>query len=242
MLNVLKLKKIYHTNKEEIIALDNININLKDNEIISIIGPSGCGKSTILSILAGVEDKTDGEIIGTSNYGYMLQNDLLFDWLSIYDNCTIGLKIKNIYNDENRSYVNELLKKYDLEKFKDMYPFQLSGGMKQRAALIRTLAIKPEVLLLDEPFSQLDSKTRIEVCNDVYNIIKKEKKSAILVTHDIEEAISISDRIYLLTKCPSQVFKEYKLSFNDESPLERRLNSLMTKYFKIIFKDFDKNV
>ena len=242
MLNVFKLKKIYHTNKEEIIAIDDININLKDNEIISIIGPSGCGKSTILSILACVEDKTDGEIIGTSNYGYMLQNDLLFDWLSIYDNCTIGLKIKNIYNDENRSYVNELLKKYDLEKFKDMYPSQLSGGMKQRAALIRTLTIKPEVLLLDEPFSQLDSKTRIEVCNDVYNIIKKEKKSAILVTHDIEEAISISDRIYLLTKSPSRIYKEYKLSFNDEDPLERRLNPLMTKYFKIIFKDFDKNV
>ena len=242
MLNVLNLKKIYHTNKEEIVAIDNVNIRLNKNEIISIIGPSGCGKSTILSILAGVEDKTDGEIIGTSNYGYMLQNDLLFDWLNIYDNCIIGLKIKNIYNTENQNNVEELLKKYNLDEFKFMYPFQLSGGMKQRAALIRTLAIKPEILLLDEPFSQLDSKTRIEVCNDVYQIIKKEQKSAILVTHDIEEAISISDRIYLLTNSPSRIYKEYKIPFNDEIPIKRRTNKLMTKYFEKIFKDFDKNV
>lgn len=243
MLNIKNLKKRYHTKNNETIALEDISFNLNDNEIISIIGPSGCGKSTILSILSGVENKSSGEINNDFTFGYMLQNDLLFDWLTIYENCIIGLKIKKEYNDENIKYVNKLLKKYNLFKYKDALPNQLSGGMKQRAALIRTLALKPDVLLLDEPFSQLDSQTRIDVSNDVYNIIKNEKKSVILVTHDIEEAICLSDRIILLSKAPAKIVKEYKINFEKTlNPIEKRLDPKMTHYFKNILKDFKKNV
>ena len=243
MLNINNLKKRYHTVKNEIEALEDINFDLKSNEIISIIGPSGCGKSTILSILAGVETKSSGEINNSFSFGYMLQNDLLFDWLNIYENCIIGLKIKKQFTPENIKYVNELLEKYNLASFKNVFPNQLSGGMKQRAALIRTLALKPDVLLLDEPFSQLDSQTRIDVSNDVYNIIKNENKSVILVTHDIEEAICMSDRIILLSKAPAKIVKEYKIDIDNKlTPIEKRLDPKMNKYFKEILSDFKKNV
>lgn len=243
MLNIKNLKKNYHTEKNEILAIEDISFTLKKNEIVSIIGPSGCGKSTILSILAGVENKSSGEIISDFSYGYMLQNDLLFDWLTIYENCVIGLKIKKQFTPENVNYVNSLLEKYNLSEFKNSYPSQLSGGMRQRAALIRTLAIKPDVLLLDEPFSQLDSQTRMDVSNDVYNIIKNEGKSVILVTHDIEEAICMSDRILLLSKAPSRIIKEYKIDIDKSlTPIEKRLDSMMNYYFKNILKDFKKNV
>ena len=173
----------------------------------------------------------------------MLQNDLLFDWLNIYENCIIGLKIKKQFTPENIKYVNELLEKYNLASFKNVFPNQLSGGMKQRAALIRTLALKPDVLLLDEPFSQLDSQTRIDVSNDVYNIIKNENKSVILVTHDIEEAICMSDRIILLSKAPAKIVKEYKIDIDNKlTPIEKRLDPKMNKYFKEILSDFKKNV
>jgi NitT/TauT family transport system ATP-binding protein len=243
MLNIKNLKKRYHTEKNEIEALEDISFDLKSNEIISIIGPSGCGKSTILSILAGVETKSSGEINNSFSFGYMLQNDLLFDWLNIYENCIIGLKIKKQFTPENIKYVNELLEKYNLASFKNVFPNQLSGGMKQRAALIRTLALKPDVLLLDEPFSQLDSQTRIDVSNDVYNIIKNENKSVILVTHDIEEAICMSDRIILLSKAPAKIVKEYKIDIDNKlTPIEKRLDPKMNKYFKEILSDFKKNV
>ena len=224
-------------------ALKNINLDLYKNQVTAFIGPSGCGKSTILSILAGVENKSSGEIISDFSYGYMLQNDLLFDWLTIYENCVIALKIKKQFTPENVNYVNSLLEKYNLSEFKNSYPSQLSGGMKQRAALIRTLAIKPDVLLLDEPFSQLDSQTRMDVSTDVYNIIKNEGKSVILVTHDIEEAICMSDRILLLSKAPSRIIKEYKIDIDKSlTPIEKRLDSMMNYYFKKILKDFKKNV
>ena len=243
MLNIKNLKKKYHTEKNEINVLDNISFNLNNNEILSIIGPSGCGKSTILSILAGVEKKSSGEINNNFSYGYMLQNDLLFEWLTIYENCVIGLKIKNQYTPENIKYVNDLLDKYNLADFKNSFPNQLSGGMKQRAALIRTLALKPDVLLLDEPFSQLDSQTRIEVSNDVYKIIKNEKKSVILVTHDIEEAICMSDRIILLSKSPAKIIKEFIIDMNESFlPIDKRLDPKMNDYLKEIMKEFQKNV
>ena len=196
--NILSLKnitKIYQAKNGETKALDNINLDVKKGEFVSIIGPSGCGKSTLLSIIAGLEDRNTGEVYLdgeeikgiSSEIGYMLQKDGLLEWRTIYKNVILGLEIRGIKTKENEEYVNNLLKKYHLYEFKDKYPTQLSGGMRQRAALIRTLAIKPKILLLDEAFSALDYQTRIMVTKDVYSILRQEGITSLIVTHDISE-------------------------------------------------------
>lgn len=237
MLIVNNLKKNYHTLKDEIKTLSNISFELKENEFISIVGPSGCGKSTILSILAGIIDKSDGIIICDKTIGYMLQDDLLFEWLTIYDNCLLGLKIQKKLNSENKKYVLDLLEKYGLKDFINMYPSNLSGGMRQRVALIRTLAIKPEILLLDEAFSKLDSQTKKFVIDDIYNILREEKISCIMVTHDISDAITFSDRILILQEKPSIIKKEIITNMT-EIPSKRVYEK---EYLKLL-KEVDDNV
>lgn len=192
ILTIKNLSKSYHDKKGEIKALEDIDIDIEEKEFISIVGPSGCGKSTILSILSNLEEKSTGEIKKDKDLtiGYMLQTDSLFFWRTILDNCLIGLEVTNKLTEENKNYVLQLLKTYGLYEFKDKYPSSLSGGMRQRVALIRTLAIKPDILLLDEPMSALDYQSRLAISNDIYNIIKKEGKTAIMVTHDIAEPIS----------------------------------------------------
>jgi len=193
LLEIKNLTKTYHEKEDEIIALKNINLSIKPNEFISIVGPSGCGKSTILSILANIIDKSNGDIIFNKNnpkIGYMLQKDSLFEWLTVFDNCLLGLKIRNELTEETKKHVTRLIEQYGLKDFKDKFPSSLSGGMRQRVALIRTLAINPDILLLDEPFSALDYQTRLALSDDLYNIIKKENKTVIMVTHDIAELIS----------------------------------------------------
>ncbi len=244
-MNILKiknLKKTYHTKENEFLAVDNFSFDLKEGEFVAIVGPSGCGKSTILSILCGLDKPSDGQIIYNENlnFGYMLQSDNLFDWLTVYRNCTLGLEIKKI---ENKKYVENLLKTYGLWEFKDTYPASLSGGMRQRVSLIRTLATNPDILLLDEPFSALDYQTRLAVSDDVYKIIKKEKKSAIMVTHDIGEAISMADRIIVLSNRPSTIKKIYMINLvNKTSPIENRNDEKFSYYYDLIWKDLDYHV
>ncbi len=187
ILKVENITKRYQAKNGEIEALKDITFSIKKGEFVSIIGPSGCGKSTILSILAGLEEKTSGKVICDKEIGYMLQKDNLLEWRTIYQNVIFGLEIKKMKTKENENYVIELLKKYHLYEFKNKYPSQLSGGMRQRAALIRTLARKPEILLLDEAFSALDYQTRIMVTKDIYEILKKEHITTLMVTHDISE-------------------------------------------------------
>lgn len=192
ILKIKNLKKNYHTTKEEIVAIDNFSFTMKDGEFVAIVGPSGCGKSTLLSIIGGLEKKSSGVIKfseNIKNLGYMLQQDSLFEWRNILENCLLGLEVKGQLTEDNIKYVESLLDTYGLKDFKYSYPDNLSGGMRQRVALIRTLATKPDLLLLDEPFSSLDYQTRLAVSDDVYNIIKKENKSVIMVTHDLAEAI-----------------------------------------------------
>ena len=216
MENILEVKNIgkkYQNKEGEILALKNVNFRIKKGEFVSIIGPSGCGKSTLLSIIAGLEEKTTGEIYIegekvngiSSKIGYMLQRDCLLEWRNILSNTMFGLEVKGKKDNVNKEYVLELLKKYNLYEFKDKYPSELSGGMRQRVALIRTLAVKPKILLLDEAFSALDYQTRIMVTNDIYYILRKEKITAIIVTHDISEAISMSDRVLVLSKRPGTI-------------------------------------
>lgn len=247
ILKVENLSKKYQNKKDEVQALKDINFKVKKGEFVSIIGPSGCGKSTLLSIIAGLEEKTtgniyvEGKIINgrSSSIGYMLQKDCLLEWRNILSNTLFGLEIREIKNKENQEYAEDLLKKYNLYEFKDKYPSELSGGMRQRVALIRTLAVKPKILLLDEAFSALDYQTRIVVTNDVYKILKKEKMTALIVTHDISEAISLSDRIIVLSNRPGTVKNIHKINFKIEnrSPLNTRESPEFSKYFNLLWED-----
>ena len=187
ILEVKNICKTYQSQNGEIEALKNISFDINEGEYISIIGPSGCGKSTLLSIIASLESKSSGKIYINGKIGYMLQKDNLLEWRTIYRNVLLGLEIQKEDTLENRKYVEELLKKYGLYEFKDKYPTQLSGGMRQRVALIRTLAIRPKILLLDEAFSALDYQTRLMVTEDIFKILKAENITALMVTHDISE-------------------------------------------------------
>ena len=246
LLKIKNISKMYQAKNGEIEALKDINFTVDNGEFVSIIGPSGCGKSTLLSIIAGLEEKTSGKLYIdgeesngiTSKIGYMLQKDSLLEWRSIYKNVIFGLEIKKINTPENRKYVEELLKKYHLYEFKDKYPSQLSGGMRQRVALIRTLAIKPKILLLDEAFSALDYQTRIMVTKDIYEILKNEHITALIVTHDISEAISMSDRVIVLSNRPAVVKEIHTIDFEMENrtPLNCRESPKFSKYFDTIWK------
>ena len=245
ILKVKNLKKIYHTKNNEILAVDNFSLNLKKGEFVAIVGPSGCGKSTILSILCGLDKPSSGTIQTDKNlkFGYMLQGDNLFDWRTIYKNCLLGLELENKLTKENIEYVNKLLDTYGLKDFKKAYPNNLSGGMRQRVSLIRTLATKPDILFLDEPFSALDYQTRLAVSDDVYKIIKKEKKSAIMVTHDLSEAISMADRVIVMSPRPSKIKSIYEIRLTNKStPIQNRKAKEFANYYDKIWKDIDYHV
>ena len=244
LLKTINLSKNYHNNKIETKAIDNVSFDVYKDEILSIVGPSGCGKSTLLSILANLENKSEGEIINYSNrIGYMLQNDSLFPWLTILDNALLGLDIRGEKTKENIDKTINLLKKYGLYEFKDLYPDNLSGGMRQRCALIRTLATNPDLLLLDEPYSALDYQTRLALSNDLYQIIRNEKKTAVLITHDLQEAISLSDRVIVLSKRPCKIKKIYKIILeNKTNPIDNRKDSKFNYYYDMIWRDLDVHI
>jgi NitT/TauT family transport system ATP-binding protein len=237
---------VYQAKSGEVEALRDINFSASNGELVSIIGPSGCGKTTILSLIAGLVAPTRGRILlngeqmsgDISGVGYMLQRDSLLDWRTILSNTQLGLEFCGKLGENYVEDVEKLLKTYDLWDFRDKYPRELSGGMRQRVALIRTLAIKPEILLLDEAFSALDYQTRLLVADDVYSILRKESKSAIMVTHDIAEGISMADRVIVLSKRPGMVSRNIKLSFEkNDTPLERRSHPAFQEYFNMIWKE-----
>lgn len=248
MNNILEFKNVkyfYQTKNDEIYALDNINFSVKEQEFVSLVGPSGCGKTTILSLTAGLLKPSSGQVIldgsdkiDTKKIGYMFQRDMLFDWRTVWKNITLGLELQKPKNlDEKLTFAEELLKKYNLDGFKNKKPRSLSGGMRQRVALIRTLVMEPKLLLLDEPFSALDFQTRLTLCDDVYEIIKSEKKTALLVTHDISEAISLSDKIEVLTSRPAKIKDELNLSLSGATPLKKREDKAFSGYFDLIWRE-----
>lgn len=247
--NLLEVQKIcyrYHTLRGEVKALDDISFQVKRGEFIAIVGPSGCGKSTLLSIIANLIQPESGNILisgkpydrTTSDIGYMLQRDHLFEWRTIYKNVILGLELKQRLTPKHLDYVNCLLHDYGLYPFRNHHPSQLSGGMKQRAALIRTLATGPELLLLDEPFSALDYQTRMTVSMDICNLIRKEGKTVILITHDLPEAISLCDRIIVLTGRPATVLESIpiRLTRSDSSFLASRNAPEFQAYFSHLWE------
>lgn len=247
LLRVQDITESYQAENGEIFALDHISFSMEKGEFVSIVGPSGCGKSTLLSIIAGLLPAEEGTILvnnpdGSLRYprvGYMLQREHLFEWRSIYKNVILGLEINHMMTPERLEYVNSLLRDYDLEKFRDKRPSELSGGMKQRAALIRTLALEPQLLLLDEPFSALDYQTRLMVSNDICRLIRRTGKTAILITHDLSEAVSLADRVVVLSGRPATVKKEIPihLTLQDDSPLAARNAPEFNEYFNQLWEE-----
>ena len=231
----------YHSMQGETHAIDHMSFTVYNQEFLVIVGPSGCGKSTLLDLIVGQIHPEKGQITGVNDsIGYMLQKDHLFEWRTIEKNILLGLEIQQKKTKENLALANALLKKYDLYDFRQKYPRELSGGMRQRAALIRTLVTSPELLLLDEPFSALDYQTRLQVADDIGRIIRSEKKTAILVTHDLSEAISMGDRILVLSARPAKVVREIRLDFDPSlSSIERRETDAFKRYFSELWKEMN---
>ncbi len=237
----------YQAENGEITAAEQIDLTVEEGEFVSIVGPSGCGKSTLLSIMAGMLTPSAGrvtidgeEVTGPSpKVGYMLQRDNLLEWRTIHKNILLGLEIRHALTAENIEYAEGLLKTYELYEFREKYPSQLSGGMRQRAALIRTLAVKPEIFLLDEAFSALDYQTRLAVTDDIYSILRREGKTMVMVTHDIPESISMSDRVVVLSGRPAHVRSVHPIQFGEEhrTPLARRDDPRFNQYFSEIWKE-----
>ena len=231
------VSKTFYTEIGALDVLENITFNLNEGEIIAIVGPSGSGKSTLLNIISKLIEPTEGEIYVDGEIGYMFPRDHLFNWRTVWKNIMLGLEIKKEKNQENIDKTKELLTKYGLIDFINSYPQELSGGMRQRIALIRTLATNPQVLLLDEPFSALDYQTRINVSEDIFKMIKDSNVSAILVTHDISEAIAMADRVIVLSHRPAKLKKiiDIKTDSPDNTPFNKRLSSEFRKYFDEIW-------
>ena len=254
MEQVLELKHVYyayHNLEGETPAIQDISFSMNKAEFIAIVGPSGCGKSTILSLIAGLMNpekgliKINGKYLreSTTNVGYMLQHDELFEWRTIYNNVLLGLEIQHMLTARTRERAHELLDIYGLRQFENARPSELSGGMRQRVALIRTLVLEPELLLLDEPVSALDYQTRLNVSDDIGQILRKEKKSAILVTHDLSEAIALADRVIILSKRPATIKQTLPLKFDlkEDTPLNRRNAPEFKNYFNLIWKELNHN-
>lgn len=243
MKEILKFERVemrYHTKNGETVAVKDLSFSVKQGEFLAVVGPSGCGKTTLLSLAAGLLKPSAGKIEnGGVTFGYMLQKDELFPWRTIEKNVFLPLEIQRRNTPERRQKVLSLAEKYGLKDFLKSFPRELSGGMRQRAALIRTLAAEPDVLLLDEPFSALDYQTRLNVCDDVYRIIKSEKKTAVLITHDISEAVSVADEAIVLSRRPATLVAEYALPFGEETPLKRRENPAFSLWFERLWKDLN---
>jgi NitT/TauT family transport system ATP-binding protein len=251
---ILELKNVnyaYHSPEGETPALIDISFSIAPGEFVALVGPSGCGKSTLLSLVCGLLAPESGSILlngqavkeSSTNIGYMLQHDHLFEWRTIYKNILLGLEIQHRLNDQTKAHAMELLDLYGLKQFANKKPSALSGGMRQRAALIRTLVLEPDLLLLDEPFSALDYQTRLSVSDDIGQIIRGEQRTALLVTHDLSEAVSLADRVIVLTNRPARINEIIPISFDleDDTPLNRRNAPEFKQYFNRIWKELNEH-
>lgn len=250
LLDVCGVSYSYHSFEGETLALSNISFTVDRGEFIAVVGPSGCGKSTLLSLISGLLIPDEGSILlngrpvteSQGAVGYMPQRDQLFEWRSIFSNAALGLEIQKKINPESIQKLHSLLKTYGLADFEKARPSALSGGMRQRAAFIRTLVMEPELLLLDEPFSALDYQTRLSVCDDISLMIKSTHKTAILITHDLSEAISMADRIIVLSARPGSMRKILPITFeNAQTPLNRRNAPEFPSYFNQLWKELKKS-
>ena len=235
--------------EDDYVMMENLSFSVEDHAFISIIGASGCGKSTIFRLINGLEKPDAGEILvdgqpisGLKQYSaFMPQKDMLFPWRTIEKNLYLPMEMQHISKEEKKRRAEEVLAQVGLSEYMKKYPKDLSGGMKQRVAFARTLLSGAEMLLLDEPFSALDFQTRLAVCDDVWTILRREKKTAILVTHDLSEAVSMADRVLVLTKRPATICADICIQFKKENatPFERRSEPEFKDYFNEIWKELN---
>lgn len=244
-MSILEFKNVskdFCKNGELIKVIDDISFKVEDGEIIAITGPSGCGKTTMFNIISGLLSPSSGDVETNGEIGYMFQRDHLFEYRNVYRNVILGLEIKKKINEETLSEVNRMIETYGLKDFKNAHPSELSGGMRQRVALIRTLAVNPKLLLLDEPFAALDYQTKLIVSDDIYKIIKKEHKTTLIVTHDISEAISMADKVIVLSKRPTKIKRVYDIKLTvdgEKTPYEARKAVEFKDYFDMIWRDLN---
>lgn len=253
---VVALKNVslkYLAESGETHALEDISLAVKQGEFLGIVGPSGCGKSTLLSLVSGLITPTSGEVTvcGQKVTGpkggkaaYMLQQDCLLDWRTVEGNALLGLEIMGRLTAESRNRTLSLLKEYGLAEFGHLFPRQLSGGMRQRVALVRTLATKPAICLLDEPFSALDYTSRLTLQDDVWSILQDQGVTCILVTHDIPEAIAMCDRIIVISKRPGRIKLEMQMDLaqHGQSPMAKRQSPDFRSYFSRIWEEMELSV
>ena len=236
----------YHTPSGETPALKDVSFSVRPGSFTSIAGPSGCGKSTLLSLIAGLIAPEKGCIRfyksdampAAARIGYMLQHDTLLEWRTIYKNILLGLEVTHQCTEQKKRLAADMMHDYGLASFKNAHPSELSGGMRQRAALIRTLVLEPDILLLDEPFSALDYQQRLLLADEVHSIIKRGGYTAVLVTHDISEAICMSDRVIILSERPARIRKQVEINMGSDTPLERRSNPLFREYYDAVWSEF----
>lgn len=242
-LSVSNIKKIYETSRGEVLAIKDVSLDIDEGEIIGIVGKSGCGKSTLLNIISGLDTPSSGKITFRDNdvrIAYMFQEDALLPWRNVLDNACLPLEIRGEKTKDEIARVKDLLSQYGLSDFLDKRPNNLSGGMRQRVALVRSLAIKPDILLLDEPFSALDYYTRYSISNDIYKMIKSMNMTTIIITHDIQEALSLADRVILMSDRPSTIKAIYDVPFKDiDGIIERRKDPSFMEMYETIWRDLD---
>lgn len=245
---VLELQNVsmeFYTKEGMIDVLNDISFIVQEGEIVSLVGPSGSGKTTILNLISGLIKPTTGKVTVNGKIGYMFQRDHLFEWRTIYRNVILSLELQRKLNEENINEVKRMLEIYGIWDFRNNYPSELSGGMRQRVALIRTLATSPDLLLLDEPFAALDYQTKLLVSEDIYKIIKKEKKTTIMVTHDVSEAIAMSDRIIILSERPAKIIKIHDINLSlieERTPLTARKSPDFKEYFDLLWRELNEKL
>jgi NitT/TauT family transport system ATP-binding protein len=247
----LDVTKIFRQGDQEITAVKGMTFKIYDREFISIIGPSGCGKSTTLKLISGLDFpvagtvRVDGQTVAgpSPRVGFMLQKDLLLPWRTILENVTIGLEMRGVGKNERADRARHLIHKYGLGGFEDSYPRHLSGGMRQRVALARTLAVDPDILLLDEPLSALDFQTKLKMEEELVRILQEEKKTVMLITHDIAEAVSVSDRVLVCSSRPGRIKAEFAMPFSKgHSPEEARSKPEFIQYFNTLWRELEADV
>ena len=245
------VQKVYRQMDREIVAVEDLTFTVRSQEFVSIIGPSGCGKSTALKLLAGLDRPSRGRIMidgievdrPQAKVAFMLQKDLLLPWRTVLGNVTLGLEVRRIPVKERRERAMSLICMVGLEGFENSYPRQLSGGMRQRVALARTLAVDPEILLLDEPLSALDYQTKLRMEEELVRILSEQRKTVLLITHDIGEAVSVSDKVLVCSSRPGRIKAEHAMSLaKQHSPEAARNNPDYVHYFDMLWNELKSDV